>query len=323
MGKILRRVKIFDTANSPNGITFNSGDAQTMASDTNAAMTKGHRIPIGLGHTADDTQPAYGKIIPGSLSAGGTAVYADLELTDEGRQLCASGAYTAMSIELLRGASIDGTEYRMVIDRLALLGSAQPAVRTLDDLQKLAASRHAISAQAFSTAFSMPDDDGPTREQFVALTAERDRLKKQADAADAALIAFRRRIDTEEFTRRANQYVLERRVTPAMRDMIAKKRKDAATPQTFSALDMLDSMAMAPGTFGFAPGLEVGRVRQPGGADLDNPVPELAAATREYAKQNNVDVFTAMGAVARTRKDLVEPVMTEFQRFRESHGFRR
>jgi hypothetical protein len=49
---------------------------------------------------------------------------------------------------------------------------------------------------------------------------------------------------------------------------------------------------------------------------LDNPVPELALATREYARQNGVDVFTAMHEVAVLRKDLSEAVWNQFQRSR-------
>jgi hypothetical protein len=101
-----------------------------------------------------------------------------------------------------------------------------------------------------------------------------------------------------------------------MRDRIAKRMRDRATPHTFSALNMLDAMALAPGTHGYAPGLVTGRVRAPGGDNLDSPVPELALATRELAKQNHVDVFTAMGAVAKLRADLAEPVWNQFMRSR-------
>jgi hypothetical protein len=98
--------------------------------------------------------------------------------------------------------------------------------------------------------------------------------------------------------------------------LVEKRLKDPATAQHFSATDLLSSMRAAPSTHGFAPGVISGRIRQPGGVELDNPVPELALATREYARQNGVDVFTAMHEVAVLRKDLSEAVWNQFQRSR-------
>ena len=328
MGKLLKRVKIFDTANSPNGIAFASGDAQTIAQETNAAMAGGHRIPLKAGHTSDDSAPALGWVAEGSVTASGSGVYADLHLTDEAQRLCASGAYRNMSIELLRDVNIDGTNYSMLLDAVALLGAAQPAVRTLDDLQKLAASRHAVEAICFASSFTLPVEEPKPKArksadagrhdfaEVMRLRTERDEFARRAEVAEAAAADLRRKIDSETFARKAEDYVRSGRVTPGMRDLIQKRMKDPATAQTFSAVDMLDSVALAPGTHGYAPGLVTGKLRAPGGDNLDNPVPELAMATREYAKANNCDVFTAMGAVAKLRRDLVEPVMVQFQRSR-------
>jgi hypothetical protein len=332
MAKLLQKVVFFDTRDNPNNVSDLS--AQVMADEGNRAMSMGHKIPVGLGHMiTDDSAPALGWVVPGSLKAEGTKVIGSVQLTDEGQRLCANGSYRSLSIEVLRGVTVDGQRFESLIDRVALLGSAPPAVRTLSDMQALAASRHADAVLAFASAFELPPDDSPTRQDFAALTAERDTLKARATAAEAerdqfkaaaataetTFTALKTRIDGEEFDRLLNQLVLDGRLLPWQAHKFAAKRKQS--PQTFTADNLLDIALPDGQRRTFARGLITAKLFTTGGEAPDNPATELRAATiarqtQQAALGIREDYITSSIAAAKARPDLTAQMFTQLFRAR-------
>ena len=312
------------------------------------ALGNAGRIPLKLGHDdaqpVTDGQPALGWVT--KVWREGSSLFATFSgMPAAIYESVKKGLYKFVSVEILRGVQAAGRTWPAVLDAVALLGASRPAVTNLQELSKLAATRAERpmvfdALQAFSTEFAPTVDDAePARESYtakiVALTKERDAFAAKATAADAELVAFKARIDREEFTRRAREWVLDRSVTPAMVALVEKRLKDPAVRQHFCALDLLTSMRQAPGTHGFAPGLQASRTPKSGDAaavsaikHYDNGpfvaagVIELAEATREYARQKGCDVFAAMGAVARARMELSEPIMDQHQQYRERFGWR-
>ncbi len=105
--------------------------------------TKGARTPpVKLGHDEnqallqEDGYPAAGWVA--NLRRLGDKLYADLlDVPQRLAELMKAGAYRAVSVELDKGMSVNGSEYPLTLTALALLGADLPAVDSLTGIASL------------------------------------------------------------------------------------------------------------------------------------------------------------------------------------------
>jgi hypothetical protein len=154
-----------------NGKTFSEADLDEMVTAFDALGLAG-KLPVKLGHTTKDSEPAQGWISAlrregGKLLAKLTQVPKDL--IDEIKE----GRWRHVSIELLRDVKANGKTYRWVPDALAILGAARPAVESLAGLHTLVASALPGFTWRERLAFSRDtDDSAQLREQVATLTSQ-------------------------------------------------------------------------------------------------------------------------------------------------------
>jgi hypothetical protein len=315
-----------------NGIDISDADLAAIEHSFNHANLAG-RVPLAFGHDGPDARdgaPAIGWVK--RVWREGKKLLADfMDVPREVYDLVKAGAYKFVSVELLRNAEFNGAVYTHLLDRVALLGKDRPAVTVLEPLKasRMLPAIPFTAREAYSVAFAFaPDDPAPVvvklpkkapTQDFIAVTKERDTFKQRAETAEAELVAFKTRVDAEKFDHRAEQLVLTGCITPGQRDRVRKQWKNPAVTQLYSSsVDLLDSIAQPPGTFGYARGLVTGRVRAPGGEDPDNPVPELSAARKARMAQTGEDSFTAGIRAAKDRPDLMGPMWQQFSRLRSN-----
>lgn len=162
----LDRVEIF-AVGEWNGLPFTSEDLDEMVRGFEAEQQSG-RLPVKLGHTAPDTDPARGWL--SRVWREGDRLLARIEqVPQEIVDGIRSGAWRHVSVELLRDVhTAAGCSYRWLLDGLALLGSAKPAVGVLQPLHDSVAGMTFAERWAFSYA---PADDA------AALRRENARLR--------------------------------------------------------------------------------------------------------------------------------------------------
>lgn len=166
----LERTEIF-AVGTWNDSTFTEEDLDHLVEGFNAEGLAG-RLPVKLGHTAPDTDPARGWLT--RVWREGDRLLARIEqVPDEIIEGIRTGAWRHVSVELLRNfTTAAGNTYKWLLDGLALLGAARPAVEVLEPLH--ASAGH----QRFAFAHSAePKDDGALRRENAALRA---RLHRQS-----------------------------------------------------------------------------------------------------------------------------------------------
>lgn len=169
--KTIRDVPVFATGDW-NGRTFDIDDLDAMVASFDA-LDLADRLPVKLGHNADDTQPAMGWLT--ALRREGDQLLATLsQVPEELVEQIRDGRWRFVSIELLADVTAGGRNYEWVPSALAVLGAARPAVDVLKPLHQLIA-RALPAGLRFRErlAFSRgPDDTAKLREEVARLTRE-------------------------------------------------------------------------------------------------------------------------------------------------------
>ncbi len=127
-----------------NGTTFTAEDVDMIITSFEF-LGLGGKIPLKLGHEGPDirhdprTQFAMGWVE--RVYRNGRYIEADFSVPDTVYSLIKEGMLKFVSVELLHNVKAANREIPWVLDAVALLGSDQPAVGILDDLQALTMSR--------------------------------------------------------------------------------------------------------------------------------------------------------------------------------------
>lgn len=141
--KIITGAEIF-ASGTWNGLTFSDDDLDQIVRAFDALQLSG-RVPLKLGHEGPDvredptTQFAMGWVT--KVWRDGKRLLADMSVPDKVYDLIKAGFLKFVSVELLRDVKASTRNIPWVLDAVALLGSDQPAVGTLKDLQALTMAR--------------------------------------------------------------------------------------------------------------------------------------------------------------------------------------
>lgn len=153
---------------------FDAADLDAMVESFGELGLTG-RLPVKLGHTTNDGDPAQGWIE--SVRRVGDKLLADLaDVPDELVASIKAGRYRHVSVELLQDVERHGRRYAWVLDGLAVLGAARPAVGVLERLDRLVASALPGASYRERWAFTSRVSDGSEVER---LRAELDKMTRE------------------------------------------------------------------------------------------------------------------------------------------------
>ena len=151
-------VELF-AAGTWNGLPFTENDLDGIVSSFDALNLSG-RVPLKLGHDGPDvrrdplTQLAMGWVQ--SVRRVGDKLLGTIEVPDKVRGLFKDGYLKFVSIELLKDVKASTRKIPWVLDAVALLGTDQPAVGILGDLQSFTMARKELE---FESCVSFARDD--------------------------------------------------------------------------------------------------------------------------------------------------------------------
>jgi hypothetical protein len=186
-----------------NGIEFGASDLDEIVRGFEQEQQAG-RLPVKLGHSAPDTEPARGWL--SRVWREGDRLLARIEqVPAEIVDGIKSGAWRHVSVELLHHVeTAAGKSYRWLLDGLALLGSARPAVDVLKPLHESLSRRARGMAFGQRLAFTREIP----RDELAELRRENERLRltmhrQSVEAAISADISSGRCLPAarETFTR--------------------------------------------------------------------------------------------------------------------------
>lgn len=126
-----------------NGIKFSGADLDGIVSSFDALGLAG-KVPLKLGHEGDDPRSQAAQLALGWVTRvyrQGKKLLADFSMPDKAHALVGDGFLRYVSVELLRDVRASTREIPWVLDAVALLGTDQPAVGILKDLQALTMAR--------------------------------------------------------------------------------------------------------------------------------------------------------------------------------------
>lgn len=320
MGKSLNNATVFKSG-TWNGKTFTDDDLDEIVSAFNELQLAG-RVPVKLGHNDEqpftDGQPAMGWVSK-LWRIGGTLVANFTDIPTQIYEAVKAGLYKFTSIELLQDAVMDGKEFPYVLDAVAFLGADPPAVRGLDDLQKLALTRSKFTSfgevLCFTRNFSTnPAGDLSYMNELEQAQAEAHRLKADNEA-------LRARVNTQESQARGEKIRLSRdkateilesavrakKITPAQREDFRRALKidDDSVIETFDfgSLERLVGVTMQDAkriigdkqAFSRDPGTD-----QAEDGTAGDVCESLVEQARKHAAATGIDVFAASNHLART-----------------------
>lgn len=326
----LSDVEIF-AAGTWNDQTFTMADLDEIVRNFYSFNSEG-RCPLKLGHDSDGVpvpnsggQPALGWVQ--AVRRKGEKLLADfVGIPDVIYKTIKNGLYKYCSIELLTNAKIDGQEHGLMLDAVALLGAAIPAVNGLGDLQRLAASRNLSPGDllAFSSRFAplLPREEPAAPVQTdAALAAENTALRAQLAqaAAEKAEFARARTVEVAKAHQRdvlgtLSKAVADKRMLPAHRERIiaAKNLRDPNAALLFSR----EEAALYCDAHDQAPSIALlfshsATSAKPGATRTgDEPVSTLAARARLLFAQGKArDTFHALELAMGERPDLAQTVI--------------
>lgn len=236
-----------------NNIEFSAEDLDDIVANFDSLAEK-HKVPLKFGHNNEqeitDGQPAIGWVE--KIYRQGNKLLADFaSVPNVVMEAIKKKLYRTVSVELLFNVDNKGSKYNHVLDAVAILGADQPAVHSLEDLDKLMATRTAFTGGhsiCFSTVkgnkedTSTPNEDEehsmdkkevealiasalkPLEEANATLTTENKDLKEKLDASTAK---EKKRADKEAeqkiaasrkaVTEILDQAVKDKKMTPALR----------------------------------------------------------------------------------------------------------
>lgn len=163
--KTLIGVEIF-AAGTWNAKTFTETDLDGIVHSFHALGLSG-RIPLKLGHKGPDarddpeSQYALGWVM--GVRREDARILADLEVPADVYQRVKEGRLKFVSVELLRDVKASTRVVPWVLDAVALLGTDQPAVGTLKDLQALTLMREYEFAEV--ATFARHEDSNQSTEE--------------------------------------------------------------------------------------------------------------------------------------------------------------
>ena len=221
MSKELKGAEIFHSGEWPGagakGITFSDDDLDAVVSSFDALSLKG-RIPLKLGHDGKDVRndgaPALGWV--SRVWREGQKLFADFEgIPDAVYSAIKEGLYKNVSVEMLRNVTAGTRKLPWVLDAVALLGAAQPAVGILKDLQALTMSQgtglQCDERAAFRQEFTT------TGGKSIMTEEEEKALRKQLAEANDERIKMHREKITERF-----EAAVKAGLAPALREQFYK-----------------------------------------------------------------------------------------------------
>ena len=182
--------EIFDTG-TWNKIPFNDADLNGIVDSFD--KIENQKVFLKLGHNGKqeitDGQPAIGWIE--RIYRKGTKLVADFrDLPTVIHNAISKKLYRTVSVELLRNVEYKGSTYPWILDAVALLGSDQPAVNTLADLEALTLTANDWnipddSRFAFQVVTGIGSDDPEDNDMGDQVSkAEFDRLQERFDASE-------------------------------------------------------------------------------------------------------------------------------------------
>ena len=143
-------VELF-AAGTWNGLPFTESDLDGIVSSFDALNLSG-RVPLKLGHDGPDvrrdplTQLSMGWVQ--SVRRVGDKLLGTIEVPDKVRGLFKEGYLKFVSIELLKDVKASTRKIPWVLDAVALLGTDQPAVGILSDLQSFTMARRELEFES-------------------------------------------------------------------------------------------------------------------------------------------------------------------------------
>lgn len=193
-----QNVEVMQANVEANGTTFQLADFREMVRAFDE-QSLGGRLPVKLGHTTDDTQPAQGWI--SAMRVTGDKLLADIdEIPDELVEEIKQGRWRYVSMELLRNAERGGKKYKWMPDGLALLGAARPAFDALAGLADVFTA--GLRGLTYESRFAFSRESGSETDR---LRGENVRLQQQLVHAQFETAIQSGRIlprDREAFKRR-------------------------------------------------------------------------------------------------------------------------
>jgi len=280
----LERIEIFATGEW-NGQSFDVADLDEMQRGFEQERQAG-RLPVKLGHSAADTEPARGWL--SKVWREGDRLLARIEqVPQEVVDGIKSGAWRHVSVELLHEVeTAAGRSYRWLLDGLALLGSARPAVGVLKPLHEsmTRTTRGARFTQRLAFTRELPGDElGELRREN-----ERLRLLMHRQSVEAAVSAD----------------ITSGRCLPATREMFTRLMRltDDASFQRVTVADWQAFVRTQPRPPSREPAARAGAV-----SNSTRPDAELVERIEMVRKDNpGMDYFTAQMRVLRSDTDLAE-----------------
>lgn len=206
MTKYIKGAEIF-AEGEWNNIQFSSGDLDSIVSSFDALGLSG-KVPLKLGHDGDDPRSPLAQLALGWVTRvyrQGKRLLADFSMPDKAHALVGDGFLRYVSVELLRDVKASTREIPWVLDAVALLGTDQPAVGILKDLQALTMARVGDSfphsgRAAFARAdlnyvsmenLSMAEDNGNAikelADQIATLRIDLNKAQASITAKDATI----------------------------------------------------------------------------------------------------------------------------------------
>lgn len=194
--RTLDRAELFSVG-TWNGMKFSEGDIDSIVSSFNA-LGLGGRVPLKLGHEGADardipeSQFALGWVQ--AIWREGKTMFSRLDIPEKIFEAVKAGFLKFVSIELLHDVKAGTRVIPYVLDAVALLGTDQPAVGILKDLQALTMSRSAYShrgrvtfrrgASTKGTSTMDEKEEAALRQQLADQKAKNETLQSQFTASE-------------------------------------------------------------------------------------------------------------------------------------------
>lgn len=248
-----------------NGLNFSERDLDGIVDSFNALGLAG-RVPLKLGHSGpdarDNPESQYAMGWVQKVYRKGKTLFADLEVPDRVNSLIKEGMLKFVSVELLQDVKASTRKIPWVLDAVALLGSDQPAVGTLKDLQSLVISRgfEFKASLSFSRAdrkdliqtsgvySSMSIDTGDIARQLTELAAKNAEQSRELDELRRRAVegeTFKRRLD--ELSQQVQQDKLtshRKRIKEIIENAVTDGRILPAARERFYRTHKVDTVAV-------------------------------------------------------------------------------
>lgn len=266
-------------------LTVDDEDLDGIVNAFNARKDAG-RIPLKLGHEDIDIRDGTRQFSLGwvtKLWREGSRLLADFNVPDKVKQAIDDGFLKFVSVELLKNVQAANRVLPWVLDAVALLGTDQPAVGILKDLQALTLRRRPSTSRPTGSlvALSISKDRHSTIEDTEMDKTEVDKLVKEAVALATKPLTERLEV-AEKAAKDANERA----------EKSDKEKKDAALKLKREGIEELFNAAIEAG--GIEPKVREAYVRLTRYDKKDDVVEELTLKeVKDYIEENTDKVKLA------------------------------